>query len=172
MVRWIVTLGLFAGLLLLLAVGLQRDPREVPSPLIGKALPAFNLEFLQSPGTSTETAGFDEPYLLNVWASWCVACRDEHPVLLELARKGVPVIGLNYKDSRSNGLHWLEKRGDPYRYTLFDPDGVFGLDLGVYGVPETFVVGADGVILHKHIGPLTHQEYAARIEPLLRKPAP
>lgn len=167
--RYAWPLAAFAVLLVLLAIGLTRDPRLVPSPLIGKPAPAFVLERLDAPGQRVSADDLrGRPYLLNVWASWCVACRTEHPLLLELAAQGrIDLIGLNYKDERTAARDWLAERGDPYRLSLFDPDGKLGLDLGVYGVPETFVVDAGGVIRYKHIGPLDADTIARELLPLL-----
>lgn len=166
-----VPLAIFGVLLVVLAVGLKLDPRYVPSPLIDKPVPGFELTSL-----ADETLPLDDsslrgkPRLLNVWASWCSACRVEHPLLVSLAReRGVEIIGLNYKDTREAGLNWLSEHGDPYRQSLFDPEGNLGLDLGVYGVPETFVIDAEGVIRFKQVGPLTEEIWRAEIAPLLAK---
>lgn len=169
--RFALPFGLFVVVVALLAVGLQLDPRHVPSPLIGKPLPGFALERLATPGEQVARADLlGEAYLLNVWASWCVACRQEHPLLVELARRGrVTLVGLNYKDERADARRWLAERGDPYRLSLYDHDGRLGLDLGVYGVPETFLIDAEGVIRHKHIGPLDAATYERDIAPLLAR---
>ena len=148
MKKYLVPLTIFAVLGLLLAYGLNLDPRKIPSPLIGKSLPAFSLTTIADPARKV---GRDDllgrAYLLNVWASWCVACRQEHPFLNELARnKIVPIIGLNYKDKREDALGWLGSLGNPYELSLADIDGRLGIDLGVYGVPETFVIDKQGVI--------------------------
>jgi cytochrome c biogenesis protein CcmG/thiol:disulfide interchange protein DsbE len=162
-------LAAFVLLVIVLALGLRRDPSAVPSPLIGRPLPNFALARLDAPTARVaRTDLLGRAYLLNVWASWCVACRDEHPLLVELARTGeVDVIGLNYKDEASAATAWLARHGDPYRMSLVDPDGRLGFDLGVYGVPETFVIDAEGVIRHKHIGPLTRAALAHEILPKL-----
>ena len=171
MTRYLAPLGIFLLLVVFLAVGLRLDPREVPSPLIGKPAPAFEAAVLARPDTTLRRQDMlGKVWMLNVWASWCVACREEHPVLVEFARRGVvPVYGLNYKDKREDGLRWLSKFGNPYTESLFDPQGRIGLDYGVYGVPETFVVDREGVIRYKHIGPITSEALADKIEPLLRK---
>jgi len=168
-VRFAIPFGLFVIVVAFLAIGLERDPRLVPSPLIGKPLPAFELGDLAAPDQRLTRADLDgQVYLLNVWASWCAACRDEHPLLVELARQGtVLLIGINYKDEVDAARRWLVERGDPYRLSLFDEAGQFGLDLGVYGVPETFLVDADGTIRYKHIGPLTPAVLERDILPLL-----
>ena len=167
--RFAIPFGLFVIVVAFLAIGLERDPRLVPSPLIGKPLPAFELGDLANPDTVLTRSDLDgQIYLLNVWASWCAACRDEHPLLVELARQGtLPLIGINYKDEIDAARQWLVERGDPYRLSLFDQAGQFGLDLGVYGVPETFLVDADGTIRYKHIGPLTPAVLERDILPLL-----
>lgn len=162
---------LFVALAALLAVGLNLNPREVPSPLVGRAAPHFELPKLHSP---TEAVGPDDlrgaPWLLNVWASWCVSCRVEHHVLVDLAEQhGAKIVGLNYKDAPADALQWLEERGDPYVFSALDAAGAAGLDWGVYGVPETFVIDADGVIRHKHIGPLDDADVRERILPLLKQ---
>ena len=168
-VLWV--LGVFGALVLMLAAGLNLNPREVPSPLIGKPAPAFELPLLQEPDkTFSAKQELGKVWLLNVWASWCVACREEHPLLVEFAKKRVvPLYGLNYKDQRAEALGWLERFGNPYVASLSDADGLVGIDYGVYGVPETFVVDGSGVIRMKHIGPITPDVLANKIEPLLKK---
>ena len=170
--RWwpvMLPLGLFAALVAVLAVGLNRDPREVPSPLIGKPAPPLQLPQLADPAAQVSGAALKgQVWLLNVWASWCGACREEHPVLVAFARRqGVPVYGLDYKDTRPAGQDWLRRLGDPYVASAFDEQGRAGLDWGVYGVPETFVIDARGTVRHKHVGPLTPEVLRERIEPLL-----
>ena len=162
-------LGIFIALVMLLAVGLTLNPREVPSPLVGKAAPPFELPLLRDPDkTFTTKERLGSVWLLNVWASWCVSCRDEHPVLLELAKTGaVPVYGLNYKDRREDGLRWLAAYGDPYHLSVVDPQGRIGIDYGVYGVPETYVIDKRGVIRYKQIGPVTREVLAQKILPLV-----
>ena len=167
--RFLLPLGLFVTVVVFLALGLGRDPSLVPSPLIGKPLPAFTLQELHEPARTRDRQSLaGQPLLLNVWASWCAACRDEHPLLVELARSSdVAIIGINYKDERSDAVRWLQQRGDPYRYSLHDHGGTLGLDLGVYGVPETFVIDAAGVIRYKHVGPLTPEVLSEAILPHL-----
>lgn len=152
------------------AVGLTLDPREIPSVLIGKPVPDFDLPPVR--GRTLGLASQDlrgEVSLVNVWASWCVECRREHPLLMELERNGdVPVHGLNYKDRPEDAEDWLTRLGDPYTRTGADRDGRVAIDWGVYGVPETFVVGADGRIAHKHIGALTPDVLEKEILPLVR----
>jgi cytochrome c biogenesis protein CcmG/thiol:disulfide interchange protein DsbE len=184
---WI--LGAFAALVVLLAVGLGLNPRDIPSPLVGKPVPAFKLAVLATPD---QTFGPEQlrgkPWLLNVWASWCVSCRQEHPILVEFSKKvDVPLIGLNYKEVRGDGGFdmsklaadeerqlalqrangWLRDHGDPYRLTAMDIDGRVGIDFGVYGVPETYVIDQAGVIRMKHTGPITPDVLAKKIMPLL-----
>ena len=169
--RFLVPLGLFLVLAGFLAFGLRLDPREVPSPLIGKPAPAFAAPALARPEAvikRDELLG--KVWVLNVWASWCAACRDEHPLLVAFAKRGlVPIYGLNYKDQRPAGLAWLQSMGDPYTDSVFDADGRIGIDYGVYGVPETFVIDRLGTIRLKHIGPLTPEVLRDTIEPLLKK---
>jgi cytochrome c biogenesis protein CcmG/thiol:disulfide interchange protein DsbE len=169
--KYFVPLAIFALLGLLLAYGLNLDPRKIPSPLIGKSLPAFTLGTVADPA---RRVGRDDllgrAYLLNVWASWCVACRQEHPFLNQLARsKTVPIIGLNYKDKREDALAWLGSLGNPYELSLADNDGRLGIDLGVYGVPETFVIDKQGVIRYKQIGPITPEAWEQKIAPLVKE---
>jgi cytochrome c biogenesis protein CcmG/thiol:disulfide interchange protein DsbE len=169
--KYIAPLVLFIFLGLLLAYGLNLDPRKIPSPLIGKSLPAFSLATVADPARKVsrdELLG--RAYLLNVWASWCVACRQEHPFLNELTRnKAVPIIGLNYKDKRQDALGWLGSLGNPYELSLSDSDGRLGIDLGVYGVPETFVIDKQGVIRYKQIGPITPEAWEQKLAPLIKE---
>ena len=169
--RFLLPLGAFGVLVVFLAIGLRLDPREVPSPLIGKPAPAFAAAVLARPDATLRRDDLlGKVWLLNVWASWCGACRDEHPVLVDFARRsGVPIYGLNYKDQREDGLGWLGRFGNPYTDSLFDPEGRVGIDYGVYGVPETFVIDRVGVVRYKHIGPVTPALLRDTIEPLLRK---
>jgi cytochrome c biogenesis protein CcmG/thiol:disulfide interchange protein DsbE len=167
--RYLVPLVCFLVLLGFLAAGLRLKPREVPSPLVNKPVPAFRLPTLADPAQLLSPQDLrGKVWILNVWASWCVACRDEHPVLLDFAKAGlVPLYGLNYKDKRPDALGWLTKFGDPYQQSLSDLDGLVGIDLGVYGVPETFVVDRNGVIRYKHIGPVTPEVLRDTIIPLI-----
>lgn len=164
-------LALFLAVAAFLAVGLKRDPRALPSPLVGKAAPAFSAPRLGAPGAPfgpREMAG--KPWLLNVWASWCASCRIEHPVLMRLAAtRRVPLVGLDYKDQDAAGLQWLRSQGDPYVLSVVDRDGRIGMDYGVYGVPETFVIDGRGVVRLRHAGPLTQEIVDTRIAPLLRE---
>jgi cytochrome c biogenesis protein CcmG/thiol:disulfide interchange protein DsbE len=169
--KYVVPLVLFLGLAVFFAIGLTRDPRVIPSPFIGKAAPAFRLEQLADAGAAfTPEQMKGKVWLLNVWASWCVACRVEHPLLVELSKqKLVPIVGLNYKDKRDDGLQWLRRHGDPYSLSAFDVEGKVGIDYGVYGVPETFVIDKQGLIRYKQIGPITPEALEKKILPLLRE---
>ncbi|MNT33756.1 Thiol:disulfide interchange protein DsbE [compost metagenome] len=169
--KFIVPLASFALLVMVLWRGLRVDPHEVPSPLVGKLAPVFAVAQLHD---TNRMIGRDDMigkvWLLNVWASWCAACRMEHPTLLALANtKTVPIIGLNFKDTRNEGLNWLNEVGNPYDASAFDPQGRIGLEFGVYGVPETFVIDKRGVIRHKQIGPLTPEIVQTRLQPLLKE---
>jgi cytochrome c biogenesis protein CcmG/thiol:disulfide interchange protein DsbE len=169
--RYIWPLGIFIVLVAFLGVGLNLNPREVPSPLIDKPAPAFQLPQLHDADKTISDQDLrGKVWLLNVWASWCVSCRQEHPVLVELAKsRAVPIYGLNYKDERDNGKGWLARFGDPYVLSAYDVDGRVGIDFGVYGVPETFVIDKAGTIRLKHIGPLTSEAVRDRILPLVRE---
>ena len=162
-------LAVFVLVLAFLAAGLRLNPHEVPSPLIGKPAPSFSLPRLDDPQRALSPQDLrGEVWLLNVWASWCGGCREEHPLLLQLAANGkVPLYGMNYKDTRPEAQRWLAQGGDPYRASVMDADGRVGIDYGVYGVPETYVIDQAGVIAYKHIGPLTHEVLQARIMPLV-----
>ncbi len=160
----------FAALVALLAVGLTRDPRVLPSPLIGRPAPAFDLPRVRDPEARLRTADLNgRVTLLNVWASWCGSCREEHPVLTELAREGMPIYGLNYKDGRTAARRMLRRLGDPYVASAFDPHAEAGIDWGVYGVPETFLIDAEGTVRYKHTGPLTRAAVEERLLPLIRR---
>ena len=157
--------------MLLLAVGLRLNPREVPSPLIDKPAPAFTLPRLDDPQQHFSRKDMlGKVWMLNVWASWCVSCREEHPVLVGLSKKNiVPIYGLNYKDERKDALAWLGRLGNPYTVSIMDADGRIGIDYGVYGVPETYVIDKQGVIRYKQIGPVTPEVLEAKILPLVKK---
>jgi cytochrome c biogenesis protein CcmG/thiol:disulfide interchange protein DsbE len=169
--RLALPLGLLATVLAVLAVGLTLNPRELPSPLIGRMAPRFALPELRDPSrivTPDDMNG--RVWLLNVWASWCVACRQEHALLVDLSRTGaVPLIGLDYKDNRNAGLEWLHDAGDPYILSLADGSGRTAMDFGVYGVPETFVIDRSGVIRYRHTGPLSAEDLQGRILPLVKE---
>jgi cytochrome c biogenesis protein CcmG/thiol:disulfide interchange protein DsbE len=167
--KFLIPLLLFIVLVGFLAVGLNRDPHEVPSPLINKSAPAFEVaQLAQANKTFSPASMKGQVWILNVWASWCVACREEHPVLVELAKSGqVPLIGLDYKDKREDALAMLERLGNPYVLSAFDANGRVGIDYGVYGVPETYVIDKAGIIRLKHIGPITPQVLNQEIYPLV-----
>ena len=169
--RYVLPLAIFVVLAGFLFVGLGLNPREVPSPFIGKPAPAFQLTQLARPEqTFSPQQMKGEVWLLNVWASWCVACRIEHPLLVDLAKKNViPIVGLNYKDKRDAALGWLGQFGDPYKLSIADADGRVGIDYGVYGVPETFVIDKAGVIRFKQIGPITEDAWRNKILPLVQQ---
>ena len=179
----------FVVLVVLLGVGLTLNPRDVPSPLVGKAAPAFSLPQLAAPERAFSPQDMlGKVWLLNVWASWCVSCRQEHPLLVELAKRhGAPLVGLNYKEVRGDGAidmdkvpadqeegmaieranAWLRQHGDPYTLSALDIDGRVGIDYGVYGVPETYVIDKAGIIRMKHTGPITPESLSSKILPLI-----
>ncbi|MFY9513665.1 MAG: DsbE family thiol:disulfide interchange protein [Rubrivivax sp.] len=167
--RYLVPLLLFGVVLFFLGFGLTLNPREVPSPLIDKPAPQFSLPLLDD--ADRQLAGSDlkgQVWLLNVWASWCAACLHEHPLLVELAKTGqVKLYGLNYKDKRDAALAWLQRHGNPYVQSVSDSEGRVGIDFGVYGAPETFVIDAQGMIRYKHIGALTPDVLKDKILPLV-----
>jgi len=166
--RFALPIILLLGLLVLFYAGLQRDPREVPSPLIGKPAPAFALPGLGgTPPSLTPSDLKGRPVLVNFFASWCAGCRVEHPLLMQLAQQGVEIVGIDYKDVEADATAWLARHGNPYRVVALDAQGAAGLDWGVYGVPETYVLSADGTILYKHIGPVTEAAWREKIAPLM-----
>jgi cytochrome c biogenesis protein CcmG/thiol:disulfide interchange protein DsbE len=170
--RFLLPLGLFIVLLGFLAVGLNRDPREVPSPFIGKPAPHFEIPQLADPSrTFAPKDMLGKVWLLNVWASWCPSCRDEHALIVNAVRNGgfPPVVGLNWKDQRSDALRWLGQFGDPYHLIAFDPDNHVGIDYGVYGAPETYVIDKAGIIRYKQIGAITPDAMNKSILPLIRE---
>ena len=166
-VAW--TLGIFVALVVLLAAGLGLNPREVPSPLIGKPAPAFELPLLAAPDrTFSQKDMLGKVWVLNVWASWCAPCLIEHPQISRLAA-AAPVVGLNYKDAREDALPWLARNGNPYQLSVYDANGRIAIDYGVYGVPETYIIDRQGVIRYKRIGPITPEILKEKIEPLLKE---
>jgi len=167
--RFLIPLGVFIVLVIFLAVGLTLNPRDVPSPLKDKPAPAFTLPQLAAADKSFSPADMKgQVWLFNVWASWCVSCRQEHPLLVSFAKDGkVPVVGLNYKDQGVDAKNWLAKFGDPYLLSAVDADGRVGIDYGVYGVPETYVIDKAGVIRLKHTGPITPESLQKQILPLV-----
>jgi cytochrome c biogenesis protein CcmG/thiol:disulfide interchange protein DsbE len=172
-VRWalVAPLALFVVIAAVLGFGLTLNPREVPSPLIGKPVPEFALAPVKGRTLGLSTADLKrEVSLVNVFASWCVPCRQEHPVFLQLQREGfVAIHGINYKDRPEDAARWLDTLGDPYARTGADLDGRVAIDWGVYGVPETFVVDRSGSIIYKHIGPITPDVLEGKLRPLIAK---
>lgn len=166
-----IPLGIFAVLLVFLAIGLTRDPREIPSPLIGKPAPLFTAPILNQSGqTFSSKDMLGKVWLLNTWASWCVACREEHPILVEFSKTNpLPIIGLDYKDKDVEGLKWLARFGNPYQMAVTDADGRIGIDFGVYGVPESFVIDKAGLIRYKQIGPFTEESIRTKLIPLVKE---
>ena len=171
MKRFLLPLVIFLVMVGFLFIGLNLDPREVPSPLVGKPAPQFSLPRLDNP--EQVFSGKDmlgKVWLFNVWASWCGACRDEHPILVELSKSGiVPVIGMDYKDTRLEAQQWLAQGGNPYLITAVDADGRVGINYGVYGVPETYVIDKKGIIAYKQIGPVTYESLRNKILPLVKR---
>jgi cytochrome c biogenesis protein CcmG/thiol:disulfide interchange protein DsbE len=189
MKKFLIPLGLFFGLVAFLAVGLQRDPRDIPSPLVGKAAPAFKLFTLAADHQTFEPKDMQgQVWMLNVWATWCVACRQEHPLLVEFSKQNnLPIVGLSYKEiqpqdeppgakmsaqdklalARQRSEKWLRTRGNPYVLTALDLDGRVGIDYGVYGVPETYVIDKQGVIRYKLVGAITPEVLTQKILPLV-----
>ena len=167
---FLIPLAAFAVLAVFLGRGLSLNPREVPSPFIGKPAPTFTLPRLDDAAVSVKSADLTgKVWVLNVWASWCGPCRDEHPLWVEFSRRSkVPIVGLNYKDQRNNALPWLRQLGDPYVMSLSDLDGKVAIDWGVYGVPETFIIDRQGIVRFKHVGPITAELLRGKIEPLLK----
>ena len=168
--RFGLPLAIFVIVGVFLAIGLKLDPREVPSPLVGKPAPTFKLPQLLDTTTPTSVSDmYGKVWLLNVWASWCVSCRAEHPLLNEIAATGMTeIVGLNYKDSPQDARAWLQQWGNPYVSVPVDANGTVGIDWGVYGVPETFVIDSKGIIRHKHIVPLNRKALQESILPLLQ----
>lgn len=171
MKRFLLPLVIFAVMVGFLFVGLNLNPREVPSPLVGKPAPMFSLPRLDNPEQVISPKDMlGKVWLFNVWASWCAACRDEHHVLLALSESGaVPLYGMDYKDTREEGQRWLDQGGNPYLAVAVDADGRVGIDYGVYGVPETYVIDKAGVIAYKQIGPITEEVLRDKILPLVKK---
>ncbi len=168
--KFAIPLAVFSLLVVFLAVGLQHDPHEVPSPLIDKPAPAFQLAQLHEPSkTFSPQEMRGKVWLLNTWASWCISCREEHPLLVELSRTGVvPILGLNYKDRRQDALQTLVELGNPYLLSVLDTDGRVGIDYGVYGVPETYLIDKNGLIRFKQIGPVTERVLNKTILPMVK----
>ena len=169
--RFLIPLAVFVVMVVFLGIGLKLDPREVPSPLINKPAPPFVLQQLHVPDkTFSQKDMLGKVWMLNVWASWGVACREEHPTLVEFSRSGaVPIFGLNYKDERADGIAWLARLGNPYQLSAYDREGQVGIDYGVYGVPETYVIDKAGVIRYKRIGAVTPEIVRDKILPLVKE---
>ena len=162
-------LALFLALAVLLARGLQLDPKALPSALIDRPLPEFSLPVLGKDKVLSRADVTGEGALFNVWATWCASCRVEHPYLGQLAREGVVIYGINYKDEDTAAIKWLDQLGDPYRLSLVDAEGSLGLDLGVYGAPETYLVDSDGVIRYRHVGVVDERVWTEILEPIVRE---
>lgn len=169
MLKYLIPVGLFGVLVGFLYFGLWRDKETLPSPLIGKPAPIFELTRLEDPSKTFSNRELDgQAYVLNIWGTWCPGCRHEHGALLEIARRGeVPIVGLNWNDDRAQALSWLQQLGNPYAVTAFDGEGRIAIDWGAYGAPETFLVGADGKVLKKHTAPITVQVWEEEFVPLL-----
>ena len=168
--RYLAPAGVVALLIALLAIGLTLRPEEIPSPLIGKPAPAFALPNLLSPEAQVSDRDLGgEVVLVNVWASWCVTCREEHELLKQASASGLKIIGLDYKDERDEALRWLETLGNPYTLVAFDAEGKAGIDWGVYKVPESFIVDKRGIVRHKHLGAITPRDWQQRLLPLIRQ---
>ena len=189
MKKFLIPLALFMGLVVFLAVGLKRDPREIPSPLVGKPAPAFSLPTLTGDKPFSPADYKGQVWLFNVWATWCVACREEHPLLVAFSKtQSIPIVGLSYKEiqasdqangplgaeakqapARQRSLRLLQRQGDPYKLPVMDLDGRVGIDYGVYGVPETYVIDKQGVIRYKQVGPVTPELLQQKILPLIQE---
>lgn len=164
---YITPLILSIGLGFILYTAIGKDPNYLETARMNDPIPVFKLSTLEAPDAVVdETSLVGEVRLLNVWATWCPSCRSEHPYLMELAAQGVNIVGLNYKDERAQALEWLDQLGNPYSQNLFDPQGRFGFDLGVYGAPETYVVDASGVVRYRHVGELNRRVWRAQVEPV------
>ena len=171
MTRYLIPIGAFMLLVIVLSIGLTKDPRRLPSPLLEKPAPVFELPSLTDPQQTVGSATYaGQVALVNVWATWCPGCRQEHDFLLELAAENtVPIFGLNWRDNRPDALRWLEALGDPYVVSAYDEDGRVGIDWGVYGAPETFLIDQEGVVVFKHIAPLTREIWNRDFVPLINE---
>jgi cytochrome c biogenesis protein CcmG/thiol:disulfide interchange protein DsbE len=167
----LIPLVLFIALVVFLLVGLRRDPHEVPSPLINKPAPAFKLPQLHEPARTFSVESMrGKVWVLNFWGTWCVACREEHPMLVEFAKSGaLPIYGVDYKDDREAAKQWLNELGNPYTLTAFDVDGRTSIDYGVYGAPESYLIDKNGVIRFKQIGPITEDVWNNKFLPLAKQ---
>lgn len=164
LIAFVILVGIFV-------VGLTKDPSRIPSPLVDNPAPEFSLPSLQDPNEMVGSATYaNEMALVNIWATWCPGCRQEHGFLLELAQEDiVPIFGLNWRDNRPDALQWLQVLGDPYVASAFDVDGSVGIDWGAYGAPETFLIDENGIVIHKHIAPLTREIWERDFMPLIRE---
>ena len=171
MMRFILPFIVFVIVAAFMYAGLGLNPREVPSPLIGKEAPAFTLPLLHEPSRQFSPQDMKgRVWLFNVWASWCTACEQEHPLFMELSRRNiVQIYGMDYKDKREDGEAWLRRHGNPYRLVVSDTEGRVGIDYGVYGVPETYLIDKQGIIRHKHIGAVTPKILDETIIPLIKE---
>jgi len=171
MARFILPFVIFMIVAIFLFVGLGLNPHEVPSPLVGKPAPAFSLPQLHEPDKQFSLQDMKgKVWLFNVWASWCTACEYEHPLFMELSRRNlVPLYGMDYKDKRKDGMAWLQQHGNPYTLVVSDAEGRVGIDYGVYGVPETYLIDKQGVIRYKHIGMVTEKDLSEKILPLVKE---
>lgn len=169
--RFLIPFALFAVLIYFFFVGLSLNPREIPSPLVNKPAPPFNLPQLHEPSKNLGVEDMrGKVWIFNVWASWCVSCREEHPLWVAFARNNsLPIVGLNYKDKRPEALNWLLQLGNPYVVSVMDSEGRTGIDYGVYGVPETYVIDRQGIIRMKHIGPINEVVLQAKILPMVKE---
>ncbi|MDH5378787.1 MAG: DsbE family thiol:disulfide interchange protein [Gammaproteobacteria bacterium] len=171
MIRYLAPLGIFVAMAVFFFIGLGKDPQKLPSVLVDKPVPQFTLPKLKAANASFSPEDMKgQVWMLNVWASWCDACRSEHPLFLDIARKKeLPIIGLNYKDEPNDAINWLRQLGDPYTASASDFKGDVGIDFGVYGVPESFIIDKAGVIRYKHVGPVSPQDWEQKMRPLIKE---
>jgi len=169
MSRYLIPLVAFAVLIPVFVVGLHKNPNELPSPFLGKPAPEFELPTLEDPSRTVSSADYaGKAILMNVWATWCVGCRQEHAFLLELARSGtIPIYSINWRDNPVDAVRWLEELGDPYVASGDDRNGRVGINWGVYGAPETFLIDADGIVVYKLLGPMNRAIWERDFVPLL-----
>ena len=167
--RFAIPIVVFLLLVVVFSFGLFNDPRELPSPFLGEQAPTFEVASLTEPDRMVGSAEYEgRMALVNVWATWCGGCRQEHPFLMKLAQSGaIPIYGINWRDSRPEALGWLQQLGDPYVFSAFDADGRVGIDWGVYGAPETFLISPEGIVLYKHLGPLNAAVWEEDFVPLI-----
>ncbi len=169
MTRFLAPLGVFIVLIVVFSIGLLRDPTELPSTFLDRSQPGFDLPTLKNPDQRVTSGDYSgRSVLVNVWATWCVGCRQEHDFLMQLAENRViPIYGINWRDRRPDALRWLEQYGDPYVASGFDEDGRVAVDWGVYGAPETFLISPEGIVLYKHLGPLSTEVWQQEFVPRL-----